>query len=714
MRSGLAVLALATFFYSSAAIAEDTVPEAEMVQADPAVAALLDEWEGPHGGVPHFADVPIASFKPALQQGMKQLLEDVDAIADNPKKATFENTIQAMEDAGKGFDRVTTVYYVYVGTMADDEMRAVQTEMAPELAGLWDKITQNDALFERIDAIYTGKKFSKLTPEQQRLTWDTWNNFVRSGAKLDDASGERLAAINVELAGYYTSFGQNLLADEETWIVVDDVAKLDGMPESWIASSAAQATERELEGKWVIVNTRSSAQPFLTFANDRTLREQVWRAFVGRGDKGGETDNNELIAKILKLRAERAKLLGYETHAHWRLEVAMAKNPENTLKLMQDVWKPALARVAEEVADQQKIADSEGGDITIEPWDYRYFQEKVRKERYDLDENAIKPYMQLENLREAMFWASGQLYGFQFEQVEGLSVVHPDVRVWEVKDAAGEHVALWYFDPYARAGKRSGAWMNAYRRQSRHDGEVTTIVSNNSNFVKGAPGEPVLISWDDAETLFHEFGHAIHGMLADVTYPSLSGTAVARDYVEFPSQLNERWLGTPEVLNKFALHVETGEPIPAELVAKIEKAKTFNSGFATVEYLASALVDMKLHLAGDADIDADAFEKEALAELGMPKEIVMRHRTPQFAHVFSGDGYSAGYYSYLWAETLTADAAEAFTEAGSMYDADTAARLREHVLSVGNTVDPADGFRSFRGRDVNVDALMRDRGFPVE
>jgi peptidyl-dipeptidase Dcp len=407
-------------------------------------------------------------------------------------------------------------------------------------------------------------------------------------------------------------------------------------------------------------------------------------------------------------------LLGYATHAHWRLENTMAKTPERAMTLMEAVWTPAVARVREEVADMQAIADKEGAKLKIAPWDYRYYAEKVRKAKYDLDQNEVKPYLQLEKLREGMFWVAGELFGFSFEPVSGVPVYHPDVRVWEVKDkATGRHIGLWYFDPYARPGKRSGAWMNSYRGQERFRGEVTTIVSNNSNFVKGQPGEPVLISWTDAETLFHEFGHALHGLNSQVNYPSLSGTSVARDFVEFPSQLLEHWLPTPEVLNRFALHYQTGKPIPPELVARITKASTFNQGFATVEYLSSALVDMKLHLAGDRQIDADAFERDTLKVLGMPEEIVMRHRTPQFGHVFAGDGYSAGYYSYLWSDTLTADAYEAFTEGKGAYDRDVAERLRKNVFSVGNTLDPADAYRSFRGKDAGIDALMRKRGFPV-
>ena len=392
----------------------------------------------------------------------------------------------------------------------------------------------------------------------------------------------------------------------------------------------------------------------------------------------------------------------------------MAKKPEATMALMMKVWPKAVARVREEVADMQKIADAEGADFKIAPWDYRYYAEKVRKKKYDLDFNEVKPYLQLEKLIEAMMWSAGKLFGLQFKPVNEIPVFHPDVRVWEVMDAAGKHVGLWYLDPYARVGKRSGAWMTAYRSQENLGNPITPIVSNNSNFVRGGDGEAVLISWDDATTLFHEFGHAIHGLLSKVHYPSQAGTSVARDYVEFPSQIYEHWLPTPQVLNRFTVHHRTGKPIPQELVDKIKRAATFNQGFATVEYLASALVDMKLHLAGDVTIDPDKFEREALKELGMPSEIVMRHRTPHFAHIFSGDSYSAGYYSYLWADALTADAAEVFEEAGSYFDLKIARRFHDAVLSVGDTIDPADGFRAFRGRDVDTAALLRKRGFPVD
>ena len=584
--------------------------------------------------------------------------------------------------------------------------------MDPRLSELGDKITQNAALFKRIETVYTSPDKAKLTPEQQRVLWIYYTNFVRAGAKLDPAAKARVGAINTEMAGLFTKFSQNLLADENTYIELSE-ADLVGLPESLKANAASSAAQRKLEGKFIIVNTRSSVDPYLTYSPVRATREKVWKAFVNRGDGGGATDNNALIAKILKLRVERAKLLGYATHAHWRLENAMAKTPENAMALMEAVWTPAIAQVAIDVAAMQKIVDAEKGGFKIEPWDYRFYAEKVRKAKYDLDMNEVKPYMQLDKLREGMFWAAGQLYGFQFTKVDGLPVYQEDMSVYEVT-RAGKHVGLWYFDPYAREGKRSGAWMNAYRTQERFKGEVTTIVSNNSNFIKGAPGEPVLISWDDASTLFHEFGHAIHGLNANATYPSVSGTNVARDYVEFPSQLNEHWLPTREVLTKFATHYKTGAPIPQALVDKIKTASTFNQGFDTTEYLASALIDMKLHLAGDVAIDPDAFERDELTKLGMPREIVMRHRTPQFGHVFSGDGYSAGYYSYLWADTLTADAAEAFQEApGGFYDKAVGERLYETIMSKGNTIDPAEQFRAFRGRDVKIGALMRDRGFPV-
>jgi peptidyl-dipeptidase Dcp len=677
---------------------------------------LLAPWVGPYGGVPRFDKASPALLAPALEAGMAGHLAELQRIADDPAPPTFENTIAAMERSGRALSRVGTVYGIYSATLSDDAVQAVELEMEPKLAAFRDRITQNDKLFQRIAAVYETRASSGLTPEQQRLTWLTYTDFVRAGAKLDPAAKQRLAAINQSLAGLFTRFSQNLLADEgNRYTLLAEEADLAGLPDSLRAGYAADAGRRGQQGKWVVANTRSSVEPFLTYSTRRDLREKVWREFVNRGDNGDARDNNAIIGEILQLRAERARLLGFPTHAHWRLENTMARTPERAMELMEAVWKPAVARVREEVADMQRVADAEGAKIAIEPWDYRYYAEKVRKAKYDLDTNELKPYLQLDKLREGMFHVAKELFGLVFKPLTPgtVPVYHPDVAVWEVSDLAGRHVGLWYFDPYARVGKQSGAWMNAYRDQERFDGDVTTIVSNNSNFVKGKPGEPVLISWDDAVTLFHEFGHALHGLASDVKYPSLSGTNVARDYVEFPSQLLEHWLPTKEVLQRYAVHHETGDPLPAELVAKVERAKNFNQGFATVEYLAGALVDMKLHLAATPDrrIDADRFERETLAALGMPREIVMRHRTPQFGHIFSGDGYSAGYYSYLWSDTLTADAWEAFTAGKGAWDRDMAKRLRDHVFSVGNTLDPSDGYRAFRGRDPQIDALMRKRGF---
>ena len=673
---------------------------------------LLSEWSGPYGGLPPFDQVKVEFFKPALEAAMAENLSEIDKIADNSAPPTFENTIVAMEKAGQTLDRVGTIYNVWQSTMSSPDFQVVQREMAPKLAAFSDKITQNEKLFKRIETVYNSPEKKKLNGEQQRLVWLDYTSFVRSGAKLDAKSKARLTEINQQLATLFTKFSNNVLYEEDNeFVQLKSESDLAGLPPSVRDAAAAAASAKKQEG-WLIINTRSSVEPFLTFSDRRDLREKVWRMFIMRGDNGDEHDNNATISQILQLRAERAKLLGYQTHAHWRVENQMAKTPERAMELMMAVWKPAVQRVHEEVADMQALAEKEGTKITIEPWDYRYYMERVRKAKYDLDQNEVKPYLQLDKLREAIHWVAGELFNFKFTPAPNVPVAHPDIKVWEVTDkTTGKHIGLWYFDPFARPGKRSGAWMNAYRSQERVNGEITTIVSNNANFVKGKPGEPVLISWDDATTMFHEFGHALHGLNSNVTYPSLSGTAVARDYVEFPSQLMEHWLSTPQVLQKFALHYQTGKPIPQELVDKINRTKTFNQGFATVEYLAAAILDMKLHLLGDKKIDARAFEKEALAEIGMPKEIVLRHRLPHFLHVFSSDSYSAGYYSYLWSDVLTADAFGAFTEAGGPYDKKVADRLRKSIFSVGNTIDPAEAYRNFRGRDPKVEALMKKRGF---
>ncbi|MGE0115526.1 MAG: M3 family metallopeptidase [Steroidobacteraceae bacterium] len=687
-------------------------PSANPASCTHPVSALLSPWPGPFGGVPPFNRIKAADFEPALTAAMAEQLAEIDALASNPAPADFHNTIAALEASGCSLDRVLAIYHIYSGSLSDADMQAVEREMEPRLAAFHDSITQNSALFARIAAVYAAREHSGLTAEQQRLTWVQYQNFARTGAQLDDPAKARLSAINQSLASLFTEFSQRILKDEsDTYVVLDNAGDLAGLPDSERNAAATEASERGLPGKWIIANTRSSVEPFLTYSTRRDLRERVWRHFIMRGDGGGATDTKPLIAEILKLRAERARLLGYATHAHWQLEDAMARTPERAADLLHALWHPAVARVREEIADMQQLAAADG--IKIEAWDYRFYAEQVRKARFDLDANELKPYLQLEQLREAMFFVADKLFGLRFIELapEQVPVYHPDVRVWEVQNDKYQHVGLWFFDPYARRGKQSGAWMSEYRSQQHFAGPITPIVSNNANFAKGKPGEPVLINWDDGVTLFHEFGHALHGLLSDVSYPSLAGTAVARDFVEFPSQLLEHWLLAPQVLNRFARHYQTGQPMPQELVDKIMRARNFNQGFTTLEYLASAMIDMQLHLAGDADIDAAQFERDTLQALGMPEEIVMRHRTPQFSHVFSSDGYAAGYYSYLWADTLVADAWEAFTDSGDLFDVQLAARLRQHVFSTGNQQEPDAAYRAFRGCDADVNALMRKRGF---
>ena len=680
----------------------------------PTAQVLLRDWEGPYGGVPPWRSVDPNDFESAFDAAMALEVEEVDAITSNSAEPDFENTILALEKSGQTLERVASMYYVHTSNLNVGPMTDIEAAIEPKLTKHHDEITQNAKLFARVEAVYQ-QDSPDWSVAQKRLVEKIYKSFVRQGAQLDEAQKEKLSAINIELAGLFTSFSQNVLAEEELTITIEDEAQLAGLPESVVDGLVKEGESGTTQ--WVISNTRSSMEPVLTYADDRSLREKVWRAYYSRCDNGGDHDNNKIISAILKLRAQRAELLGYATHAHWRLEPQMAKVPENAMQLMTSIWPKAVARVKEEVAAMQAVADAENAGnpdaaITIKAWDYRYYAEKVRKEKFDLDFNEVKPYLQMEKLREGMMWAAGDVFGFEFKEVDNVEVFHPDVRVWEV-NREGQFVGLWYFDPFARTGKRSGAWMTDYREQSNMGAAIAPLVSNNSNFVKGKPGEPVLISWDDAVTLFHEFGHALHGLCSQCEYPSQSGTSVARDFVEFPSQLYESWLSTPEMLSTYAVHFETGEPLPEQLRKKIESAARFNQGFATVEYMASALIDMKLHLAGNVAIDPDEFERTTLAELGMPDEIVMRHRTPHFSHVFSGDGYSAGYYSYVWAEALTADAAEAFESAGSFYDKETAQRLWSTVFSIGDTRDPAEAFNDFRGRDLDAGALFRKRGFPV-
>ncbi|UTW56060.1 M3 family metallopeptidase [Kordiimonas sp. SCSIO 12610] len=717
----IGVSALALFLAACSEVANNSANEesenvSEVSEAIEAPNFLLAEWQGPYGGIPDFTKAKLSDLKAGLETGMAENLAEIEAIANNPDAPTFENTIVAMEDTGRALSRLFAYYGIWASNNSTPEFREIQREVAPKLSAFNSKITQNDKLFARVKAVYEGEEMKSLRPDQQRLVWLTYDGFASFGATLTGDAKNRYAAINQELAGLHTNFANNVLADEEGYVLYLTEDQLGGLPQSYIDAAAAAAKSRGEEGKFAVTNTRSSMDPFLTFSTERDLREKVWNTYYSRGDNADDKDNNANIAKILKLRDERVKLLGYDNYASWRLQNRMAKTPDRALELMEAVWPAAIARVREEVADMQAVADSENAGIKIAPWDYRFYAEKVRKAKYDLDSNEVKQYLQVDKLIEAMHFVAGELFNFGFTPITdgSVPVFHEDVKVWEVTDkTSGEHIGLWYLDPYARAGKRSGAWARSFRGHETFDGKQTVLSTNNSNFVKGAAGAPTLVSWDDATTFFHEFGHALHALSSNVVYPTLNGGV--RDYTEFQSQLLERWLSTDEVINTYLLHVETGEPMPKALVDKIKAAGNFNQGFATTEYLASALVDMRFHTAEDvSNLDADAFEREALAALDMPSELVMRHRSPHFGHIFSGEGYSAGYYGYMWADVLTSDAAEAFREApGGFYDKDVAKRLVDNLFAVRNAVDPEEAYRAFRGRDAKIEALMRDRGFPV-
>jgi peptidyl-dipeptidase Dcp len=676
---------------------------------------LLKEWTGPYMGMPAFDKMDVAAVKPAMLEAMELHLAEVDAIATNSDAPSFENTIEAMERSGKVLDRAFVYYGIFSSNMSSPEFRKIQTELAPLFSDYQSKITQNEQLFQRIKAIYQASKETPLPADQQRVVELTYQGFAMNGADLSTEKKEQYAAINKELSTLYTKFSNNVLHDEENYVTYLTEEQLGGLADDFIKSAAQIAASKGKPDAYAVTNTRSSMDPFLTYSTDRELRKQVWTNYYSRGDNNDEYDNKEIIAKILMLRKERVALLGYDNYAAWRLQNRMAKNPENALALMEAVWPAAIARVSEEVADMQAVADANGDNITIEPWDYRYYAEKVRKAKYDLNSDEVKQYLQLDKLTEAMHYVAERLFGYAFSPVSSgtVPVFHEDVKVWEVTDKeTTDHIGLWYLDPYAREGKRSGAWATTYRSFSTFDGKTNVLASNNSNFVKPAPGAALLISWDDATTFFHEFGHALHFFASNVAYPTLNGGV--RDYTEFQSQLLERWLSTDEVIDQFLVHQETGEPMPDALIAKIKNAATFNQGFATTEYLASALMDMKLHLTDPNDLDVASFERETLNALNMPKELPMRHRTPHFGHVFSGEGYATAYYGYMWADVLTADASEAFREApGGFYDKELADKLVKYLFAPRNSIDPAEAYRLFRGRDAKIDALMRARGFLV-
>lgn len=689
----------------------ETTQSAEVKQTN----TVLAEWTGPYEGVPAFDTVKLADLKPAMEIAMERQLAEIDAIVNNPEKPNFENTIVALEAAGSDLNRIYAYYGIWRSNKSSPEVREVSRELAPMLSQFFSKISQNEGLFKRIKAVYDSAEMKTLRKDQQRLVENEYLGFVRGGALLSGDGKKRFAEIQLKLSELHTKFGNNVLADEENYVTYLTKDQLGGLPESIVNAAAAAAKALGKEGQYAITNTRSSMDPFLTYSENRELREKVWNTYYSRGDNGDEFDNNAIIAEILKLRHERVQLLGYKNYAEWRLEDRMAKNPDNAFELMNKVWPAAIARVKEEVADMQAVADEEGAKIKIAPWDYRFYAEKVRKAKYDLNSDEVKQYLQVDNLVPGMFYVAGELFDFKFTPVKegSVPVFHEDVKVWEVtKKSNGEHVGLFYLDPYARKGKRSGAWATTYRSYTTFQGQTNVLASNNSNFVKAPEGKPTLISWDDAETLFHEFGHALHFLAANVEYPSQHNGV--RDYTEFQSQLLERWLTTDPIIDNYLTHAETGKPIPKELVAKIKKAATFNEGFKTTEYLASAIIDLKLHSVDPEGIDPDKFERETLAAMNMPEEIVMRHRTPHFGHIFSGEGYSAGYYGYMWAEVLTSDASEAFEEApGGYYDDAMAKKLVDHLFAVRNAVDPAEAYRLFRGRDAKVEALMRDRGFPI-
>jgi len=693
---------------SAVSLAAEAEAARAILPAQTPRAELLQPWTGPYDGTPPWNKVTPAKLREAMIEAMDLARADVAAVANNPEPPTFANTLVAMELWGAPLDRIVNIYSVMTGNIGGEAYDAVDTEMSPLLSAFFDEINFNDALFQRVKTVADNADAMGLSAQQKRLAERSRDSFIRSGADLNAADKARLGAINTALSSAFTSFGQKVVADENTWTVISNEAGVAGLPASNKAAAAAAARSRNLQG-WAIVNTRSAVDPFLTFADDRALREQVWRKFVNRGDNRDANDTNATIAEIVRLRDQRAKLLGYANHAELRMQDTMAKTPAAAMSLMNRVWAPAKARVVEEVADMKALAG-----FDIEPWDYLYFAEKVRKAKYDLDQNELKPYFELNAVRAGSFAMAERLYGFEFRHMPRgtAEVFEPNVELYEVHDkASGRLIGLYYTDDYARAGKRSGAWMTTYRSFSTLDGSKAILASNNNNFTKPEPGQPVLISLDDAETLFHEFGHALHYFSSTVTYPSYGNTP--RDFVEYPSQVHEHWVLSRPILDGFLKHYETGAAMPQALVDKVQAAATFNQGYATVSYLSSALVDMDLHTQATPPTDIDAFEKASLERYGMPKEIVMRHRLPQFNHLFTSDAYSAGYYSYLWSETMDADTWAYFEESGDVFNPDIAGRFKSIMLAPGNTTDRAEAYRRFRGRDVDVSALLKVRGFPV-
>lgn len=670
---------------------------------------LLAHWSTPFG-IPPFAEIAPEHFPPAFDQALADHRAEISRITADPAEPTFANTIVALENAGRTLDRVSAVFWNLASAHTNEALQAIEREMSPRLAQHWNAITSNTELFARVDAVFQSSEAATLDPEQKRVLERTHLAFVRAGARLGPNEKKRMGEILERLATLGTQFTQNVLADERAYELPLDEKDLEGLPEFVVAAAQRAAEERGSSASHIITLSRSLIEPFLTFSPRRDLREQAFKAWTSRGENGGATDNRAIIAEMLALRRERARLLGYETFADYKLDNTMAKTAANVRSLLDKVWPAARARAEQEREKLQAIAQAEGANITIEPWDWRYYAEKLRKAEFDLDETEVKPYLPLDNIIEAAFYTAGRLFGLSFSERTDLELYHPDVRAFEVTDSKGEHVGLFLGDYFARPSKRSGAWKSSYRRQERLGGDIRPIVVNVMNFAKGTGDTPALLSFDDARTLFHEFGHALHGLLSNVTYPSISGTSVARDFVELPSQLFENWLLTPEILGRFARHYKTDELMPAHMIEKLRAASTFNQGFATVEYLGSAIVDIELHSTAYKGEEPIAFERAVLDRIGMPREIVMRHRTPHFSHIFSGDAYSAGYYSYMWSEVLDADAFAAFEETGDIFDPDTAERLKRFIYAAGGLRKEDEAYVAFRGRLPSVEGLLKKRG----
>jgi peptidyl-dipeptidase Dcp len=665
------------------------------------------EWTTPFE-LPPFDLIRPEHFPPAFDRGMAEQTDEIAAIADAAAPPDFANTVEALERSGRLLARVSRVFSNLTGSATNDVLDAIDRDYAPKLAAHQLKIALNPRLFARIDALYQGRDRLGLGPDQRRLLERHHLRFVRNGALLASAEQARMAAITERLASLHTLFGQNVLHDENEWRLVLGDGDLDGLPDFARTAAAAAARAAGLDGRYVITLARSSVEPFLAFSARRDLRQTAYEAWAARGTHAGVRDNRPLVREIVELRAEQARLLGYANYAAYRLADTMAKTPEAAEDLLRRVWEPAKQKAAEERAELTELARADGLNEPVAPWDWRYYAEQVRQRKYALDEAALKPYFVLANMVEAAFDTAGRLFGVEFVARPDCPVYHPDVRAFEVHDkASGQPIGLFLHDNFARPGKRSGAWMSSYRLQETLDGEVLPIVVNNNNFVRA---EPTLLSFDDAHTLFHEFGHALHGLLSRVRYPSQSGTAVRRDFVEFPSQVFEHWLTVPETLRRYARHYQTGEPLPEATVARLLAAANFNRGFATVEYAACALLDLDLHSRPEpGDLDIDAYEQEFLTGIGMPPEIGLRHRPAHFQHLFAGSGYAAGYYAYLWAEVLDADGFAAFTDKGDAFDRALAAKLRA-IYSAGDTEDPMTLYRAFRGREPSIAPLLKQRG----